>query len=137
MPLAVLCHLLCSALQCCATCCDHVVQAKADAAAKAAAANKIADEAASRQQHAERDAAHAQAQRQQREITIQSLESRCREAEATLAKQDLSWKEERTKLKESYKIEVDKVSMDCWISTAPKSSIRVRVRVTELCSAGA
>jgi len=89
-------------------------QARADAALKAREAAEIAEEAADRRRAAETEVLNAQAQRQQRERTIEALEERCRVAEATLEAREAGWKEERENLKEGYKQEVEKVRERLW-----------------------
>jgi hypothetical protein len=88
--------------------------AKAEAARKAQEAAQVAAQAAKRRDQAVQDAAAAQAQKQQRELTIDVLTQRCKDAEAELARQSADWRLEKSKLKEDYRKEVDTVRERLW-----------------------
>jgi len=89
-------------------------RAKAEATKAANNAKRIADEAANRANNAVRDAAKAQAQKQQRELTIDTLMKRADDAEAELNRRSEEWRIEKNKFKEDYKKEVESVRERLW-----------------------
>jgi len=89
-------------------------KARSEADAKAKEAARVATEAAKKRDKAVNDAAEAQAQKQQRELQIDTLMKRCKDAEEALERQSEEWKIEKKKSKEDYKKEVETVRERLW-----------------------